>query len=98
MRENILRDLASLAVKDPAFLRRARKDLEETLARYGYHLTEEEVRLVESLRRQTAGMSDEELARTLAAGLQGRRGSPPAQPTAPSWRGVGPARPARPGS
>ena len=98
MRENVLRDLASLAAKDPAFLRRARKDLEETLAQYGYHLTEEEVRLVESLGRQTAGMSDEELARTLAAGLQGRRGSPPARPTAPSRRGVFPVRPARPGS
>ena len=98
MREKILRNLASLAAKDLVFLRRARKDLEVTLARYGYHLTEEEVRLVESLRRRAAGMSDEELARMLAAGLQGRRGSPPTPPTAPSWRGVGPARPARPGS
>jgi hypothetical protein len=98
VREDILEDLAGRAVKDPAFLRQARKYPRETLTRYGYHLSEEEMRLVEGLRRRTAGMSDEELVRTLAAGLEGRRGDPPAKPTAPSWRGVGPARPARPGS
>ena len=98
VRETILRNLASRAATDPEFLGRARNDLEGTLVGYGYHLTGEEMRLVEDLRRQTAGMSDEELARTLAAGLEGRRGSPPARPTAPSWRGVGPSRPARPGS
>ena len=98
MREAVLSDLASRAATDPAFLRRARKDLESTLARNGYHLTAEELRLVEGLRRQTAGMSDEELARTLAGGLQGRSGSPPGRPTTPSWRGTGPARPARPGT
>jgi hypothetical protein len=84
MRENVLRDLASRAAKDPGFLRQARQDLEGTLVRHGYHLTAEEMRRVESLRRQTAGMSDEELSRTLASGLEGRTGSPPA---APSWRG-----------
>jgi hypothetical protein len=97
MRENVLRDLASRAAADVAFLRQARKDLKGTLARQGYHLSSEEMRLMESLRQQTAGMSDEELARTLASGLEGRTGSPPARPTAPSWRGSGPARPARPG-
>jgi hypothetical protein len=95
VRENVLRDLASQAATDPDFLRQARQDLEGTLARQGYHLTGEEMRLVEGLRRQTAGMNDEELARTLASGLEGRTGSPPA---APSWRGSGPARPAPPGS
>jgi hypothetical protein len=98
MRENVLRDLASRAAKDPGFLRQARQDLEGTLVRHGYHLTAEEMRRVESLRRQTAGMSDEELSRTLASGLEGRTGSPPARPAAPSWRGSGPARPAPPGS
>ncbi len=98
MREDVLRDLADRAVKDPAFLRQAMKCPRETLTRYGYHLSEEEMRLVESLRRRTAGMSDEELVRTLAAGLEGRRGDPPAKPTAPSWRGVGSARPAQPRS
>ena len=96
MRDNVLRDLASRAATDPEFLRRARQDLEGTLVRHGYHLTAEEMRRVESLRRQTAGMSDEELARALASGLEGRTGSPPARPAAPSWRGTGPARPARP--
>jgi len=96
MRENVLRDLASRATADPDFLRQARKDLEGTLVRQGYHLTDKEMRLVESLRQQTAKMSDEELARTLAAGFQGHSGNPPARPAAPSWHGAGPARPARP--
>ena len=98
MRETVLSDLARRAATDPEFLRLARKDLEGTLARYGYHLTEGELRLVEDLRRRTTRMSDEELARMLASGLQGRSGSPPARPAAPSWRGTGPARPARPGA
>ena len=97
MREDILRDLAGRAVKDPAFLRQARKYPTETLTRYGYQLSEEEMRLVEGLRRRTAGMSDEELARALAGGLRRRSGSPPARPAVPSWRGTSPSRPARPG-
>jgi hypothetical protein len=98
MRENVLRDLASRAATNPDFLRQARQDLQGTLARHGYRLTDEETHLVEGLRRQTASMTNEELARTLASGLKGRTGSPPARPVAPSWRGSGPARPARPGS
>ncbi len=98
MRENVLRDLASRAATNPDFLRQARHDLQGTLARHGYRLSGEETRLVENLRRQTASMTDEELARTLANGLEGRTGSPPARPAAPSWRGSGPARPARPRS
>jgi hypothetical protein len=97
VREDVLKQLASRAAKDREFLRRARKDLEGTLARHGYHLTGEEMRLVKDLQRRTAGMGDEDLARTLASGLERRSGSPPARPAAPSWRGVGPARPARPG-
>ena len=96
MRENVLRELASRAAKDPEFLRRARKDLEGTLAQYGYYLTGDELRLVRGFQRQTAGMSTEGLIRTLATGLEKRTGSPPARPAAPSWRGTGPARPARP--
>ena len=95
MRENVLRDLARRAVTDPDFLRQARQDLEGTLTRQGFHLTAEEMRLVDGLRRQTASMTDEELARTLARGIEGR--SSPARPAAPSWRSSGPARPARPG-
>ena len=99
MREAVLRDLASRAATDPAFLRQARQDLQGTLARHGYRLTDEEARLVEGLRQRTASMTDEELARTLASGLERRTGNLPARPTAPSWRGSGgPARPARPGS
>ena len=97
MRESVLRDLARLAATEPDFLRQARRDLGGTLARYGYHLTGEEMRMVEGLRRQTSAMTDEDLARMLASGLQARSGNPPARPAAPSWRGSGPARPARPG-
>lgn len=98
MRENVLRNLASRAATNPDFLQQARNDLEGTLARHGYNLTNEEMRLVEGLRQQTAGMSDEELTRTLAGGLEGRIGGPPARPSAPSWRDSGPARPSRPGN
>jgi hypothetical protein len=97
MRESILRDLARQATTDPNFLRQARRDLAGTLARYGYHLSEEEMQMVENLRRQTSAMADEEFAGMLVTGLQARSGSPPARPAAPSWRGSGPARPARPG-
>ena len=96
MRENVLRDLANRAATDPEFLRRARKDLEGTLARYGYRLTGEEMRRVEGLRHRTVSMSDEELARTLADALAGRTGTSPTRPAAPSWRSSGPARPAQP--
>jgi hypothetical protein len=82
LRDNVLRDLANRATTDPEFLRRARKDLEGTLARYGYRLTGEEMRLVEDLWHRTVRMSDEELARTLANGLAGRTGTPPARPAA----------------
>jgi hypothetical protein len=97
VRENVLRELTARAATDPVFLARARKDLEGTLTLYGYCLTGAELQVVKDLRQQTAGMSNEELARTLAGGLEGRISSPPARPAAPSWRGTGPARPARPG-
>jgi hypothetical protein len=97
LREKVLRDLASRAATDAEFMRQARRDLEGTLAGFGYDLTLEELRLVEDLRRRTAAMSDEQLARTLVSGLRGRTGTPPARPAAPSWRGSGPSRPARPG-
>lgn len=97
MRENVLRELASRATTDPAFLNGARADLEGTLARYGYHLTDEEMRLVVNLQRRSVGMGSDELARALAAGLGERTGSAPTPPAAPTWRGTGPTRPARPG-
>src|SRR5918993_3966528 len=97
LRETVLRDLASRAATDAWFLKQARRDLKGTLAGFGYDLTLEELRLVEDLRRRTAAMSDEQLARTLASGLRGRTGTLPAQPATPSWRGSGPGRPARPG-
>jgi hypothetical protein len=98
LRENVLRELASRLAPNPEFLRQARQDLEGTLARYGYDLTGVELHLVKNLKRQTAKMSDKELARSLAGTLEGRTGSPPARPAVPSWRGTSPARPAQPES
>jgi hypothetical protein len=77
-------------------VRRVRRDLAGTLARHGYHLTDEEMRMVEDLRWQTSAMTNEELARMLVSGLRARSGSPPARPALPRWRGSGPARLARP--
>ena len=97
MREKVLRDLASQAAKDPAFLRRARTDLRGALASHGYRLNIFELGLVEGLVRQTAGMSDQEVVRMLAGGLTERSSGAPASPTPPRGRGAGPARPSRPG-
>src|SRR5215216_3066060 len=80
LREKVLRTLASRAATDTGFLKQARRDLEGTLARFGYDLTPKELRSVEDLRRRTAGMSNEQLARTLASGLREHTGSPPAPP------------------
>jgi hypothetical protein len=57
MRESVLRDLASQAATDPDFVRRVRRDPAGTLARHGYHLTDEEMRMVEDLWRQTSAMT-----------------------------------------
>ena len=96
MREKLLRDLAHRAATDPAFLARLRKDVEGTLARYGYDLTGEELRLVEDLRRRTALLSDADLARLLAGDLGGGVDAPLARPAAPVRSSRRPARPARP--
>ena len=63
LRENVLRDLANWAATDPEFLRRARTDLEGTLARYGYRLAGEEIRRVEGLRHRAVSMSDAQYRR-----------------------------------
>jgi hypothetical protein len=97
MREKVLRELAGRAATDMGFLRQLRRDPEGALARYGYDLTREELGAMEHVRRRTAGMSDEDLARLLAGRL-GKAGASPARPAAPGTRGKGPARPARPGS
>lgn len=91
-----MRDLARRAATDPGFLARLRNDVEGTLARYGYDLTGEELRLVEDLRRRTALLSDADLARLLARGLERRSANPPARPAAPGRSSRRPARPARP--
>jgi hypothetical protein len=97
LREKVLRDLASRAATDAGFLKQARRDLQGTLAGFGYDLTLEELRLVEYLRRRAAALSDRALGRALADCLRGRTGRVPVRPDAPTWLGSGPGRPAQPG-
>jgi hypothetical protein len=97
VREDVLKGLAGRAAGDPRFLRQMRKDLEATLARYGYDLEDEELRVLKNVQRHTAGMSDGELARALVDGLRRRTSEPPSRPAAPGPRGAGPARPDSPG-
>ena len=98
VRDHVLRDLALRAARDRGFLRRARVDLEGALARYGYDLTDEELRSVRALQRQTAGMSDGQVALALLGGLATRGNSSPTRPARPWPWGTGPARPGRPGN
>jgi hypothetical protein len=98
MREDVLRSLAGRAARDPRFLGLMRKDLEAALAQYGYDITDEELRVLKNVQRQTAGMSDEELTKALAVGLRKRTSNPPSRPAAPDPRGAGPARPGSPGA
>ena len=49
MREDVLSSLAGRAARDPRFLGQMRKDLEATLARYGYDLTDEELRVLKNV-------------------------------------------------
>ncbi len=90
--------MAGRAAREPRFLGQMRKDLESTLAQYGYDITDEELRVLKNVQRQTAGMSDEELTRALAVGLRRRTSNPPPRPAAPGPRWVGPSRPDSPGS
>ena len=71
MLEDVLREMTRRAVRDPDFLRQARQNLEDTLARFGYRLSGEELRLVEGLHGRTAMMSDGALVRALSDGLAG---------------------------
>ena len=97
MREDVLKGLAARVAGDPRFLRQMRKDLETTLARYGYDLEDEELRVLKNVQRHTAGMSDGELAKALVDELRRRTSETPSRPAAPGPRGAGPARPGSPG-
>src|SRR5919107_1360621 len=97
MRGDVLRSLAGRAARDSRFLGQMRKDLEATLARYGYDLTDEELRVLKNFQRQTAGMSDKDPPGALAVGPRRRTSTPPPRPAAPGTRGADPARPDLPG-
>ena len=55
MREDVLRSLAGRAARDPRFLGLMRKDLEATLAQYGYDITDEELRVLKNVQRKPPG-------------------------------------------
>ena len=97
MRESVLRDLAQRAATDPEFLSLARRDLEGTLARYGYDLTPDELKVVTDLQRRTAILGNGTLAAMLAGGLRNQTGGPPVGPAAPNRPGGGLSRPGAPG-
>lgn len=98
MREEVLRGLARRAATDHEFLRQLREDPAGALALQGYDLTAEELAAVEDIRRRTAGMGDDSVAGVLVGGLERRGKVALESPSAPGRRGVGPARPSRPGS
>ena len=97
MRENVLKDLAGRAATDPEFLALARRDLEGTLARYGYDLAPDELRAVKDLQRRTAILGNGTLAAMLAGGLRKRAGDPSVRPVPPGRPGGGLSRPGAPG-
>ena len=59
IRQEALNALATLAIQDPQFQRRAFDDLEGTLANYGFTLTAEEMQVVRDF--QDRVRSDEEI-------------------------------------
>ena len=92
MREEILRDVASRASSDPAFLAGVRKDPEGTLSRYGYNLTPDEMGTILDLRRRTASLGDGMVAALLAGGLKHTPPPPPPRPGRPERSRRAPAR------
>ncbi len=58
------------------------KDLEGTLARYGYDITDEELGVLKNVQQQTAGMSDKGLLTKAVAG-EVSRGEPVTLPPGP---------------
>src|SRR5215212_10255162 len=65
IRLEALKGLTVLAIHDDQFRRAAMDDLEGTLRRYGYDLTDQEMERLRRAHRDIVGWSDEDLARFL---------------------------------
>jgi hypothetical protein len=65
IRLEALKGITVLAIHDDQFRRAVMDDLEGTLRRYGYELTDQEMERLRRAQRDIAGWSDEDLARFL---------------------------------
>ncbi len=68
IRLEALKGLTVLAIHDDQFRRAAIDDLEGTLRRYGYDLTDQEMERLRYAQREISGMSDEDLIREMREG------------------------------
>ena len=66
IRLEALKGLTILAIHDDQFRRGVIDDLEGTLRRYGYDLTDQEMERLRRAHERNAGRSDEDLARELS--------------------------------
>lgn len=70
IRLEALKGLTILAIHDDQFRRGAIDDLEGTLRRYGYDLTDQEMERLRQAHEEISGRSDEDLVRELSEGQQ----------------------------
>jgi hypothetical protein len=68
IRLEALKGLTVLAIHDDQFRRGVIDDLDGTLRRYGYELTDQEMERLRRAHEEIAGMSDEDLVREMREG------------------------------
>jgi hypothetical protein len=68
IRLEALKGITILAMHDDQFRRGAIDDLEGTLRRYGYDLTDQEMQRLRNAHEEISGMSDEDLVREMRGG------------------------------
>ena len=73
IRLEALKGLTILAIHDDQFRRGAIDDLEGTLRRYGFDLTEQEMERVRYAHEEVSGRSDEDILREMREGEQRAR-------------------------
>ena len=73
IRLEALKGLTVLAIHDDQFRRGAIDDLEGTLRRYGFDLTEQEMERVRYAHEEVSGRSDEDILREMREGEQRAR-------------------------
>jgi hypothetical protein len=68
IRLEALKGITVLAMHDDQFRRGAIDDLEGTLRRYGYDLTDQEMQRLRNAHEEVSGMSDEDIVREMRGG------------------------------